>query len=201
MTASTSRECSTTRTRSARRPAALEAIRELIARGPAAARRLEDSDSAELVAALLRHNARARPSARRLSARNVLLTLGSAEGLFLAADTFVAGKTLAVEWPSYRIVRERGPPAGRDGARRPGRADRRPDYDALKRALREHPETGMVRLEAQNNPCGTVLQQGPFDDFARHVFREHPRTVILIDESDPEYMDAGQAARQPDFLR
>jgi len=33
------------------------------------------------------------------------------------------------------------------------------------------------------------------------VFREHPRTVILIDESDPEYMDAGQAARQPDFLR
>ena len=182
-------------------PAALEAIRELIARGPAAARRLEDSDSADLVSALLRHNARARPSARRLSARNVLLTLGSAEGLFLAADTFVAGKTLAVEWPSYRIVRERVLQQGGTVLDVPVGADWRPDYDALKRALQEHPETGMVRLEAQNNPCGTVLQRGPFDDFARHVFREHPRTVILIDESDPEYMDAGQAARQPDFLR
>jgi histidinol-phosphate aminotransferase len=182
-------------------PVALEAIRELIARGPTAARRLEDDDPPDLVAAILRRNAKVSPSARRLSARNVLVTLGSAEGLFLSADTFVAGRTLAVEWPSYRIVRERVLQQGGTVLDVPVTADFRPDYAALKQALRDHPETRLVRLEAQNNPCGTTLQRGPFDDFARHVFSAHPQTVILIDESDPEYMEPASAARRPDFLR
>jgi histidinol-phosphate aminotransferase len=45
-----------------------------------------------------------------------------------------------------------------------------------------------------------VLQRGPFDEFAKHVFEKHPKTVILVDESDREWMEPGQAEQMPNFI-
>ena len=181
-------------------PAALEAIAEEIGKGRRAARRFEPSDDAELVAEILRYNRRSRKSVSKLGAGNVMLLDGSQEGLMLTADTFVAGGTMVSEWPCYRIIRERVWQADGtviDVQLDPGTWD--PDYEAMKEALSAHPETGMIHFNAQNNPAGTVLKKGEFDRFARYVFRNHPDTVILVDESDPENMQPGVRDGMPDF--
>jgi len=182
-------------------PAAYEAVREVIGRGGRAAARYEEEDQRDLVEAILRYNRGRHPSARRLSARNVMLLLGSAEGLTLLPDTFIPRGTLISEWPTYRIIRERvwqGDGTVVDVLLDP--QTERPDYEAMKEALRAHPEAGLVYLTAQNNPMGTVIQRGEFDRFARWVFRNRPKTVIFVDDSDPEFMDPGQARQMPDFL-
>jgi histidinol-phosphate aminotransferase len=182
-------------------PAALQAVREVIARGATAAGTHQDHDAAVLVDAILAYNRTQRPSARRLSRGNVMLLLGSAEGLMLAADTFVAGGTLIGEWPAYRIIRERvWQQKGTviDVPLRP--SDEQPDYEAIKAALRSRPDAGLLHFNAQNNPVGTVMARGEFDAFAEHVFARHPKTVILVDESDPEFMEPGYSHRQPDYL-
>jgi histidinol-phosphate aminotransferase len=74
-----------------------------------------------------------------------------------------------------------------------------PDYEALKAALAARPETGLVHFNVQNNPVGTVLERGPFDAFAAHVFANHPNTVILADESDHEFAAPQYRAKLPDF--
>jgi histidinol-phosphate aminotransferase len=182
-------------------PAALEAVREVLGRGRACARRYEEQDEHDLVDAILRYNRPRSRAVKRLDRRNVMLLLGSAEGLFLTADTFVAGGTIVGPWPAYRIIRERVLQQGGTvidvplDARTQG-----PDYVALKQALKDHPQTGLVRFEGQDNPVGTVLERGGFDDFAQHVFRNHPNTVVLVDDSDREYMDPGYDERMPDFF-
>jgi histidinol-phosphate aminotransferase len=183
-------------------PPALEAVRELIARGPRTARRQEEDDDHELIAAILGYNAARSPAVARLGIGHAMVTLGSAEGLFLAADTFVSGRTIVSEWPSYRIIRERVWQA--DGTVVDVLLDQRtwtPDYEAILAALREHPDAGLVHFTVQNNPIGTVLQRAAFDAFAERVFREHPGVVILADESDREFMEGGQAESVPDFPR
>ena len=182
-------------------PAAYEAVREVIGRGRRAAARYEEEDQRDLVEAILRYNRRLHPSAKRLSARNLMLLLGSAEGLTLLPDTFIPGGTLISEWPTYRIIRERvwqGDGTVVDVLLDP--RTERPDYPAMKEALRAHPEAGLIYFTAQNNPMGTVLQRGEFDRFARWVFRNRPKTLIFVDDSDPEFMDPDQARLQPDFL-
>jgi histidinol-phosphate aminotransferase len=130
-----------------------------------------------------------------------MLLVGSSDGLMLIADTFVAGGTLVGEWPAYRIVRERVWQQGGTVLDVPLRAsDSQPDYASLLKALHDHPGTGLVHFNAQNNPVGTVIQRGEFDAFAHQVFAKHPHTVILVDESDHEWMDPGHAAHQPDYL-
>jgi histidinol-phosphate aminotransferase len=181
-------------------PAALEAIAEELGRGRRAAQRFESTDDRELVTEILRYNHRSRGSVARLGLQNVMLLDGSAEGLMLTADTFVAGGTLVSEWPCYRIIRERvwqGDGTVIDVQLDP--ATWRPDYDAMKEALSQNPGTGLIHFNAQNNPAGTVLRRDEFDPFARWVFRNHPQTVILVDESDPEYMQPGLRETMPDF--
>jgi len=87
--------------------AGLEAVREVLAHGPGCAARYLDNDPADLVAAILAYNRKLHPAARRLTAHNAMLLVGSSDGLMLIADTFVAGGTLVGEWPAYRIIRER----------------------------------------------------------------------------------------------
>jgi histidinol-phosphate aminotransferase len=180
--------------------AALDAVRQVIARGPTAARRLEETDQRDLVNAVLRYNRGRSAAVKKLTPANVMLLMGSAEGLFLAVDALVAGGRLISEWPSYRIIRERTWQGGGtviDVLLDP--ATRRPNYPALREALKQHPETRLIHFNVQNNPMGTVLRRAEFDPFARHVFRNHPRTVIIADESDREFMEAGRAVSVPDF--
>jgi histidinol-phosphate aminotransferase len=181
-------------------PAAVEAVRRVMRDGRTAARRRQPDDHADLAEALLRYNRRTWRSVGRLGRENVMLTMGSAEGLFLAADTFVAGGTLVSEWPAYRIIRERTWLQGGTVIDVPLREkELRPDYPTLEKALANHPEAGLVHFNAQNNPMGTVLLRGEFDAFARRVFAAHPRLVILVDESDREYMEPGTRRDMPDF--
>jgi histidinol-phosphate aminotransferase len=181
--------------------AGLEAVKRLLGRGAGCAARYVEDDPADLVTEILRYNRRLHPSARALRAENVMLLVGSSDGLMLTADTFVAGGTLVGEWPAYRIIRERVWQQGGTVVDVPLRsADRQPDYAALLQALGDHPGTGLVHFNAQNNPMGTVIQRGEFDRFARAVFANHAHTVILVDESDYEWMEPGQAATQPDYL-
>lgn len=180
-------------------PAALEAVRRVIARGPRAAARYQEEDERDLVDAILRYN---HAGEYGLDWRNIIVTLGSGEGLMLAADTFVGNRTLVGEWPAYRIIRERVWQAGGTVVDVPlNEKTWQPDYEALKLALKDHPDVGLVHFNAQNNPIGSVLQKGAFDAFARHVFEHHPRVVILVDESDPEFMDPGVRREMPDFLK
>ncbi|MGZ6869973.1 MAG: aminotransferase class I/II-fold pyridoxal phosphate-dependent enzyme, partial [Frankiaceae bacterium] len=181
-------------------PAALEAVREVIARGRRSYGRLQEDDQADLVDAVLAYNRNRSAAARRLRPENVMLLHGSAEGLTLAADSFVAGGTIVSEWPAYYVVRQRVWQAGGTVVDVPLRTDTwQPDYAALKQALHDHPLAGLVHFNVQNNPAGPALERGPFDDFCRYLFSHHPRTVILADESDHEFMQPGPARRIPDF--
>jgi histidinol-phosphate aminotransferase len=176
-------------------------VREVIAAGPRSYGLYQENDRRDLVEAILAYNRTTSRSARRLGPGHVMLLHGSAEGLTLLADALVAGGTLVSEWPAYRIIRERVWQAGGTVVDVPLDArSRGPDYAALRAALQAHPETGLVHFNAQNNPIGTVLLRGEFDAFAEHVFRNHPRTIILVDDSDPEFMEPGQADLMPDFL-
>jgi histidinol-phosphate aminotransferase len=181
--------------------AALDAVKSVIGRGPGGARAYVENDDSKLVDAILAYNRTIRASSRRLRRENTMLLLGSAEGLTLTADTFVAGRTLVSEWPAYRIIRERVLQArGRvvDVLCHP---DDQPDYDGILKALQDHPEAGLIHFNAQNNPLGSVMQRAPFEAFAKRVYAEHPHVVILADESDLEYMDAGYLRQLPDFQR
>jgi histidinol-phosphate aminotransferase len=181
-------------------PAALDAVREVIARGPRSYGRLQDDDQADLVAAVLAYNRERGVAAHRLAPENVMLLHGSAEGLTLAADTFVAGGTIISEWPAYYVVRQRVWQAGGTVVDVSLRSDTlQPDYTALKQALHDHPRAGLVHFNVQNNPAGRALERAPFDDFCRYVFRHHPRAVILADESDHEFMRPEHSAAIPDF--
>ena len=181
-------------------PAALEAVGQAITRGPRSYGRFQESDQADLVDVVLAYNRERSAAARQLRRENVMLMHGSAEGLTLTADTFVAGGTIVSEWPAYYVVRQRVWQAGGTVVDVPLRADTwQPDYGALKRALRDHPHAGVVHFNVQNNPAGPALERAPFDDFCRYVFQHHPRTVILADESDHEFMRPGPARNIPDF--
>ena len=181
-------------------PAALGAVREAMVRGPSSYGRFQESDQADLVDAVLAYNRGRSAAAHRLRPDNVMLLHGSAEGLTLTADTFVAGGTIVSEWPAYYVVRQRVWQAGGTVVDVPLRTDTwQPDYPALKNALHDHPRAGLVHFNVQNNPAGPALERGPFDDFCRYVFRHHPQTVILADESDHEFMHAGPARNIPDF--
>ncbi|MGZ6563820.1 MAG: aminotransferase class I/II-fold pyridoxal phosphate-dependent enzyme [Solirubrobacteraceae bacterium] len=181
-------------------PAALEAIREVIGRGPRSYGHLQDDDQADLVDAVLSYNRKRSAAAHRLKREHVMLLHGSAEGLTLAADTFVAGGTIISEWPAYYVVRQRVWQAGGTVVDVPLLAHtQQPDYAALKQALRDHPHVHLVHFNVQNNPAGPALQRAPFDAFCRYVFRRHPHTVILADESDHEFMQPAPASGLPDF--
>ena len=181
-------------------PAALEAVGAVIARGPASYARLQESDQADLVDAVLAYNRLRSAAAHRLRPENVMLMHGSAEGLTLTADTFVGDGTIVSEWPAYYVVRQRVWQAGGTVVDVPLRRDTwQPDYAALKRALHDHPRAGLVHFNAQNNPTGRALDRGSFDDFCRYVFERHPHIVILADESDHEFMSTGPARNIPDF--
>jgi histidinol-phosphate aminotransferase len=129
-----------------------------------------------------------------------MLTQGSAEGLFLSADTFIGGGTLVGEWPAYRIIRERVWQQDGTVVDVPLRADDSgPDYEGLKGALHDHPDAGLVHFNVQNNPVGPVLRREEFEPFAAHVYANHPNTILVADESDAEFMEPGQVGEMPDF--
>ena len=176
-------------------PAAVEAIREVLAKGLSGGgiNRYDEFLQFELKRALLRHNG----LDDVLTPENVIVGVGSAEVLFMAADAFTsAASPLLTEWITYRIILQRAGKNNADVVKVPLRSDWNADLDAMEAAIinartagKPH---GLVHFNVINNPAGTFLHQDSFDAFARSVYRQSPETVILCDDSDKEFMDADQ---------
>ncbi len=176
-------------------PAAVAAIQEVLATGLSGGgiNRYDDFLQYELKRAVLRHNG----LDDVLTPENVILGVGSAEVLFMAADTFSSATSpMLTEWPSYRIILQRAGKNQADVVKVPLRSDWNADLDAMEAALVNAQTAGkpygLVHFNVINNPVGTFLHQDSFDAFARSVYRQSPETIILCDDSDKEYMDADQ---------
>ena len=176
-------------------PAAVEAIREVLAKGLSGGgiNRYDEFLQYELKRAVLRHNG----LDDVLTPENVIVGVGSAEVLFMAADAFTsAASPLLTEWATYRIILQRAGKNQADVVKVPLRSDWNVDLDAMEAAIINARTAGkpygLVHFNVINNPVGTFLHQDSFDAFARSVYRQSPETIILCDDSDKEYMDADQ---------
>ena len=176
-------------------PAAVEAIREVLANGLSGGgiNRYDEFLQYELKRAVLRHNG----LDDVLTPENVILGVGSAEVLFMAADAFTsAASPLLTEWMTYRIILQRAGKNNADVVKVPLRSDWTADLDAMEKAIIDAQAAGkpygLVHFNVVNNPVGTFLRQESFDAFARSVYRQSPETIILCDDSDKEFMDADQ---------
>jgi histidinol-phosphate aminotransferase len=176
-------------------PAAVDAIREVLAKGLSGGgiNRYAEFLQYELKRALLRHNG----LDDVLTPENVILGVGSAEVLFMAADAFTsAASPMLTEWVTYRIILQRAGKNMADVVKVPLRSDWNADLDAMEAAIIDAKTAGkpygLVHFNVINNPVGTFLHQDSFDAFARSVYPQSPETIILCDDSDKEFMDADQ---------
>jgi histidinol-phosphate aminotransferase len=176
-------------------PAAVEAIRAVLGSGLSGGgiNRFDDFLQYELKRALLRHNG----LDDVLAPENVILGVGSAEVLFMAADTFTGSeRPFLTEWITYRIILQRVGQNGADVVKVPLRSDWSADLDAMEEeilnARRDGRPYGLVHFNVINNPAGTFLHRDSFDTFARSVYQQSPETILLCDDSDKEFMDADQ---------
>ena len=146
----------------------------------------DEKDLADLKRAILKYN----HLEDALTTENVVVSVGSSEALDMVADAYHSPSVpLLTEWPTYRIFLQR---AEQNGARvfRVLLNDKwKPDYEEMLLQLESHPEIGVVHFNAINNPVGTFMEKEPFDYFARRVWDNFPHVKILVDSSDPEFMD------------
>jgi len=180
-------------------PAAVEAVREVMSKRLAGGgvNRYHDFIHPQLKEAILRYNG----LTGRLGPENVIIGVGSAEVLFLAADTFVsAERPLLTEWITYRIILQRAVQNDAEVVRVPlreWRADLEAMADEARRANENGRPYGLLHFNVINNPAGTYLDKAAFRTFADEVYRSSPESVILCDDSDREYLEAGL---QPDLF-
>jgi histidinol-phosphate aminotransferase len=172
-------------------PAALEAVREVMAQDLAGGgiNRYHDFLHHELKQAILRYNG----LEGVLAPDHVILGVGSAELLFLAADTFTSSdRPFLTEWITYRIILQRAAQNRADVVRVPlknWKADLDAMVDEAAVAAGNGSPYGLVHFNVINNPVGTFLDQTAFRSFADRLYAASPETVILCDDSDREFMD------------
>jgi len=144
----------------------------------------------ELKEAILRYNG----LAGTLTHENVVVGLGSTETLFMAADAFLSPEIpFMTEWPTYYVILDRAAQNRSEIVKVPLLDGWVPDLDGMAaeaaRARREGRPYGLVHLNVINNPMGTFLRKDTFDAFARALYQASPETVLLCDDSDPEFME------------
>lgn len=180
-------------------PAAMEAIGDVLRKGLAGGgvNRYPDEAQYELKRAILRYNG----LDGVLTVDNVILGVGSAEVLFMAADAFTSPESpFLSEWITYRIILQRAEQNGAEVMRVSLLPNWTPDLDRM------HAEAagaqaggrpfGLIHFNVINNPAGTYLEQETFDAFARRIYRDAPETVLLCDDSDWEFMDETEMPRR-----
>jgi histidinol-phosphate aminotransferase len=179
-------------------PAAVEAVRETMARGLSygGINRYPDFQQGELKEAILRYN----NLEGVLTTENVILGLGSAELLFMAADAFSSPEApFLTEWVTYRIIIQRAEQNRAEIVYVPLRDNWEADLDATYLALKSADEqgrpVGLAHFNVINNPAGTFLDKETFGAFADRVYALGPDTVILCDDSDREFMDPALQSR------
>lgn len=173
-------------------PAAVEAVREVLGKGPSGGgiNRYDDFLQNELKRTVLRYNR----LDDVLAPENVILGVGSAEVLFMAADTFTSPESpLLTEWVAYRIILQRAGQNKAEVVKVPLGPDWTADLSAMAKAVSNARTVGkrygLVHFNVINNPAGTFLPQDGFDAFARSVYQQSPETIILCDDSDKEFME------------
>jgi len=173
-------------------PAAVEAVRKVLGHSLAwgGINRFPDFDPVALKEAILRYNG----LAGVLTPDNVVLGLGSAEVLFMAADAFSSPDLpFLTEWVTYRIILQRAEQNGAEIVRVPLRTDLDADLEGMYQAVKAAGEAGrpfgLVHFNVINNPAGSFLDRDAFRAFADRVYALGLDTVILCDDSDREFMD------------
>jgi histidinol-phosphate aminotransferase len=173
-------------------PAAVEAIREAMG-SPLAyggINRYPDFGQNALKEAVLRYNG----LEGVLTPENVVLGLGSAELLFMAADAFSSPETpFLTEWVTYRIILQRAEQNGAEIVYVPLKENRDADLETMYRSVKSAGEAGrpygLVHFNVINNPAGSYLDRDTFRAFADRVYALGLDTIILCDDSDREFMD------------
>jgi len=144
----------------------------------------------ELKEAILRYNG----LEGKLTAKNVVLGVGSAETLFMAADAYLSPeRPFLSEWPTYYIIHDRAAQNRAEIVRIPLDENWKPDLQGIlreaKAAQERHQPYGLLHFNVINNPMGTFLEQESFDAFAHSFYDASPDTVLLCDDSDREFME------------
>jgi len=173
-------------------PAAVDAIKGVLDKGLSGGgiNRYHDFLQYDLKRAVLRYNG----LDQDLVPENVILGVGSAEILFMAADTFTSPeRPILTEWITYRIILQRAEQNHAQVVKVPLRTDWHADLDAMKQEILKATTIGtpygLVHFNVINNPAGTFLYEGSFDAFARSIYQQSPETIILCDDSDQEFME------------
>ena len=171
--------------------AAVEAVREVMGKGLSngGINRYDDFLQNDLKQAILRYNG----VDEVLTTDNVVLGVGSAELLFMAADAFTAPESpFLTEWITYRIIIQRVEQNRAEVVKVP-LVNWKPDLEAMlqeaERAALEGNPYGLVHFNVINNPSGTFLEKGSFQSFAERLYESSPETILLCDDSDREFME------------
>ena len=178
-------------------PAALEAVREVISE-TGNINRYPEFSYEDLKNKILKYNR----AGSGLGPDNVNVGCGSWESLNQLCDAFLTpGSALLTEWPTYHIIIDRSRVVGAQIIKIPHTENpNQPDLPAMKQALADNPNIRLIHFNAINNPIGSFLTRSEFDEFARYVFANYPQTVIVADDSDPEFMDEKEKGGYPRFL-
>lgn len=173
-------------------PACVEAIREVLGKGLSGGgiNRYDEFLQNDLKRAILKYNG----LEGGLTTDNVVLGVGSAEILFVAADAYLSSESpFLSEWPTYYIIHERAAQRRAEVVKIPLDENWKPDLQAIlqeaKAAQDRGRPYGLVHFNVINNPMGTFLQKESFDAFARSLYEAAPGSVVLCDDSDREFME------------
>ncbi len=125
---------------------------------------------------------------------NIGLTVGSTEALMMCAYSLLNPETsVLTEWPTYGIFFTRVEQMGSKIIKVPlvRQPDGRylPDLESMKKQLREDPSIRLVHFNLINNPMGSYMKKSDFDAFVAYADDNFPDTVIIADDSDPEFRE------------
>ena len=129
-----------------------------------------------------------------LGTDNIGLTVGSTEALMMCAYSLLNEETsVLTEWPTYGIFFTRVEQTGSKIIKVPlvKQPDESylPDLESMKNKLHEDSSIRIVHFNMINNPMGSYMKKLDFDAFVAYVTENFPDTVIIADDSDPEFRE------------
>jgi histidinol-phosphate aminotransferase len=129
-----------------------------------------------------------------LGTENIGLTVGSTEALMMCAYSLLNGESsVLTEWPTYGIfftrVEQMGSKIIKVPLAKTPDGSYLPDLESMKKKLHEDPSIRIVHFNMINNPMGSYMKKPDFDAFVTYVTNNFPDTVIVADDSDPEFRE------------
>lgn len=118
-----------------------------------------------------------------LTPDHVLVTIGSTEGLKIAALTYTIGGEIVTADPTFEAMLYYAEHFGAHVVRVPVNENLVIDFDALDRRISSN--TNLVFLCNPNNPTGTIVSADDFRSFCEATAR---RTMLFSDEAYADYI-------------